>query len=119
MSDTDGKKNAEPSQNGTPDDISDLRRMMQGLAGNFQQLQQKMDTGFQQQQQRMDTGFQQLSDKISAVELNTKKIVTQLQYILKGLMLLMQNLFLWKNLWKLKLTQKNSFCEFQIYCFGR
>ena len=35
MSDTDGKKNDEPSQNGTADDISDLRRMMQGLADNF------------------------------------------------------------------------------------
>ena len=81
--DTDGKKNAEPSQNGTADDISDLRRMMQGLSDTFQQLeqkmvtgfqqlQQKMDNGFQQQQQRMDTGFQQLFDKISAVELSTK-----------------------------------------------
>ena len=116
MGDTDGKKNAEPSQNGTADDISDLRRMMQGFGDNFiklnddlKQLQQKVDTGFQQQQQKMDTGFQQLSDKISAVELSTKKIVTLLPYIprnyqniLKGLMLLMQNLFLWK----IKLTRK-------------
>ena len=39
--DTDGKKNAEPSQNGTADDISDLRRMMQGLSDTFQQLEQK------------------------------------------------------------------------------
>ena len=117
IADTDGKNNAEPSQNGTAYDLSDLRRMMQGLGDHFKQLQQKMDTGFQQQQQKMDTGFQQqqqkmdtgfqqLFDKLSAVELSTKKIVTQLQYILKGLMLLMQNLFLWKNLWKIKMTRK-------------
>ena len=61
IADTDGEKNAEPSQNGTADDISDLRRMMQGLGDNFKQLQQKWDTG-----------FQQLFDKISAVELSTK-----------------------------------------------
>ena len=79
IADTDGKKNAEPSQNGTADDISDLRRMMQGIGDNFikmnddfKQLQQKMDAAFQQQQQKMDTGFQQLFDKISAVELSTK-----------------------------------------------
>ena len=42
IADTDGKKNAELSQNGTADDISDLRRMIQGVF-----------------------------DKISAVELNT------------------------------------------------
>ena len=48
MRDTDGKKNAEPSQNGTADDISDLRRMIQGFGDNFiklnddlKQLQQK------------------------------------------------------------------------------
>ena len=84
IADTDGKKNAEPSQNGTAYDLSDLRRMMQGLGDHFKQLQQKMDTGFQQQQQKMDTGFQQqqqkmdtgfqqLFDKLSAVELSTKK----------------------------------------------
>ena len=79
MGDTDGKKNAEPSQNGTADDISDLRRMMQGFGDDFikmddavKQHQQKMDDAFQQQQQKMDTGFQQLFDKISAVELSTK-----------------------------------------------
>ena len=63
MGDADEKKNAEPSQNGTADNISDLHRMMQGLADNFQQLQQNMDTG-----------FQQVFDKLSAVELSTKKI---------------------------------------------
>ena len=31
MSDTDGKKNAEPSQNGTADDLSDLRWMIPGV----------------------------------------------------------------------------------------
>ena len=74
------KKNSEPSQNGTADDISDLRRMMQGLADNFikmnddfKQHQQKMDDAFQQQQQKMDTGFQQLFERISAVELSTTK----------------------------------------------
>ena len=70
IADTDGKNNAEPSQNGTADDISDLRRMIQGLADNFNK---KMDDTFQQLQQRMDTGFQQLFDKLSAVELSTKK----------------------------------------------
>ena len=35
IADTDAKKNAEPSQNGTADDISDQRRMMQVLADNF------------------------------------------------------------------------------------
>ena len=86
IADTDGKKNAEPSQNGTAYiyDLSDLRRMMQGFSDDFKQLQQKMDTGFQQLQQKWDTGFQQLQqkwdtgfqqlfDKISAVELSTKK----------------------------------------------
>ena len=50
-----------------------FQQLEQKMVTGFQQQQQKMDTGFQQQQQRMDTGFQQLSDKISAVELNTKK----------------------------------------------
>ena len=69
IADTDGKKNAESSQNGTAYDISDLCRMMQGLADDFK----KMEDAFQQQQQKMDTGFQQLFDKISAVELSTTK----------------------------------------------
>ena len=116
IADTDGKKNAEPSQNVTAYDLSDLRPMMQGLGDNFikmvdafKQHQQKMDDAFQQQQQKMDTSFQQLFDKLSAVKLSTTKIVTLLQYIprhyqsiLKVLMLLMQNLFLWK----IKMTPK-------------
>ena len=28
-------KNAEPSKNGTADDLSDLRRMIQGIGDNF------------------------------------------------------------------------------------
>ena len=72
IADTDGKKNAELSQNGTAYDLSDLRRMMQKFSDDFKQIEQKWDTGFQQLQQKWDTGCQQLCDKISAVELSTK-----------------------------------------------
>ena len=66
IADTDGKKNAEPSQNGTAYEVSDLRRMMQGLADD---INKRMDD----LQQNMDTIFQQVFDKLSAVELSTKK----------------------------------------------
>ena len=86
IADTDGKKNAEPSQNGTAYDLSDLRWMMQGVCDDFKQLEQiwdnldtsiqrleqTWDTGIQRLEQTWDTGCQQLCDKISAMELTTK-----------------------------------------------
>ena len=59
IADTDGKKNAEPSQNVTAYDLSDLRRMMQGLGDNFI----KMNDAFKQHQQKMDDAFQQQQQK--------------------------------------------------------
>ena len=73
IADTDGKKNAEPSQNGTAYEISDLRRMMQGLVDNINKRDLQMQglaDNVQQLQQDMNTNFQQLFDKISAVELS-------------------------------------------------
>ena len=86
IADTDGKKNAEPSQNGTAGDLSDLRRMMQGVGDfikmndDFKQLQQKMDAAFQQQQQKMATGFQQQQQKMdTAFQQQQQKMDTAFQ----------------------------------------